>query len=121
MADANPDIWSALIGAAGSLAMYIVKSWWDDKREAKKQKAMEARAVDIVKSPDGTNDPMQAVQQAAIEQNLGRLAESARKVRDSFAPANVQTISGVPPLQFDVTKVDKFEDDPTPQLTKPQE
>jgi len=122
MADgADQGIWTGLIGLAGPLVMYIVKTWWDDKREARKQAALERRAVDIVKSPEGTNDPMTAVQQAAIEQQMGKLADSARKVRESFAPENVRTASGVPPLEFDVKKVDAFEDeDPTPKL-KPTE
>lgn len=108
MADpADTNIWTALLGAAGSLAMYVVKSWWDDRREAKKQAAMERRARDIVESPAGTNDPMEAVQQAAIEQQLGRLVESARRVRESFSPPYSNGHGKIPTLDIDVSNEDK--------------
>ena len=112
-------MWSSLASGLGVLAMYIIKSWWDDKRDARKQAALEKRATEILKSSDGTNDVDKAVQQAAIEQQLGRLVDSARKVRESFAPENVKTISGVPPLQFDVTKVESFPEEETTPPMKP--
>jgi hypothetical protein len=108
VADASDaPLWASLVTAVSTLAMYIAKSWWDDRREAKRDERTQKRAREIVTSPEGTNDINEAVQQATIEAQLARVAANARKVRESMNPPMNGHKRTVPSLDLDITPLDK--------------
>lgn len=96
----------AFWGGLGAALLYIAKSLWDERAQLRRERRERERARELLASPDGPNDPHDAVVAARIEAQTANIAQQARRVRESMNPP-LNGARTVPPLDIDVEVDDK--------------